>query len=468
MRPRAIPSAGFLYVGLMLTADGPKVVEFNVRFGDPEAQVVLPMLDEDLSWLLWRRPPATLPSRAARFRDEPHVGVVLASAGYPEASESGKPSPGSTRPPRVPGALVFHAGTAGRDGQIVTAGGRVLTVVGRGPVLSARPSTWPTGRRRRSGSTACSSAATSAARRWRPWRSVAMRYAVVTFGCRVNQADSLEIEGELRARRGEPPRPTTPTSSIVNTCSVTAAADQGARQTIRRIARDNPSARIVVTGCYATRRPDESRALPERGARCPNPDKDDLVRDLARRRADDRGAVRGRRRPLRRRARARRCGAHGVHACACRPAATSAAATASSRRRAARPIAAAGRGARATSTRAIEAGYKEIAMTGVHLGSYGRDLGDGTSLMRSSARWRAWPDDVLFRISSLEPMDCSRSRRLVAGSPRLAPHFHLPLQHALRRDARAPCGGPIRSAYYRDARRRASATGCRTRRSAPT
>ena len=87
------PYRGFLYVGLMLTADGPKVIEFNVRFGDPEAQVVLPMLDEDLSWLLGRPQPA-LPSRPARFRDEPHVGVVLASRGYPESPRTGKPIDG--------------------------------------------------------------------------------------------------------------------------------------------------------------------------------------------------------------------------------------------------------------------------------------------------------------------------------------------------------------------------------------
>jgi phosphoribosylamine--glycine ligase len=123
---------GFLYVGLMLTADGPKVVEFNVRFGDPEAQVVLPMLDEDLSWLLGAAATGALPSRAARFRSEPHVGVVLASRGYPESSESGKVISGVDAAAAVSGALVFHAGTARREGQLVTSGGRVLTVVGRG------------------------------------------------------------------------------------------------------------------------------------------------------------------------------------------------------------------------------------------------------------------------------------------------------------------------------------------------
>jgi phosphoribosylamine---glycine ligase len=125
------PYRGFLYVGLMLTADGPKVIEFNVRFGDPEAQVVLPTLDEDLAWLLGEAATGALPSRPARFRREPHVGVVLAAGGYPEAPETGKAIDGLAAASDVPGAVVFHAGTAKREGRLVTAGGRVLTVVGR-------------------------------------------------------------------------------------------------------------------------------------------------------------------------------------------------------------------------------------------------------------------------------------------------------------------------------------------------
>jgi len=125
------PYRGFLYVGLMLTADGPKVIEFNVRFGDPEAQVVMPMLDEDLAWLLGEAATGALPSRPARFRREPHVGVVLAAGGYPDAPETGKAIDGLAAASDVPGAIVFHAGTAKREGRLVTAGGRVLTVVGR-------------------------------------------------------------------------------------------------------------------------------------------------------------------------------------------------------------------------------------------------------------------------------------------------------------------------------------------------
>lgn len=125
------PYRGFLYVGLMLTTNGPKVIEFNVRFGDPEAQVVFPMLDEDLVWLLAEAATGALPSRPAQFRHEPHVGVVLAAGGYPDAPETGKTIEGIDAASEMPGSIVFHAGTAQRDGRLVTAGGRVLTVVGR-------------------------------------------------------------------------------------------------------------------------------------------------------------------------------------------------------------------------------------------------------------------------------------------------------------------------------------------------
>jgi phosphoribosylamine--glycine ligase len=136
MQHEGHPYRGFLYVGLMLTAEGPKVIEFNVRFGDPEAQVVLPMLDEELSWLLGEAAIGALPSRPAKFRNEPHVGVVIAAGGYPETPESGKPIEGLDQATAVPGALVFHAGTSKRNGQLVTSGGRVLTVVGRSTTYS--------------------------------------------------------------------------------------------------------------------------------------------------------------------------------------------------------------------------------------------------------------------------------------------------------------------------------------------
>jgi phosphoribosylamine--glycine ligase len=126
------PYRGFLYVGLMLTVDGPKVVEFNVRFGDPEAQVIFPMLDDEFAWLLASAATGALPDRPARFRPEPHVGVVLAAAGYPETPDAGDVITGLEQAAAVAGALVFHAATTRRDGRWLTAGGRVLTVVGRG------------------------------------------------------------------------------------------------------------------------------------------------------------------------------------------------------------------------------------------------------------------------------------------------------------------------------------------------
>jgi phosphoribosylamine--glycine ligase len=117
----------------MLTSAGPRVIEFNVRLGDPEAQVVIPMLDEDLLPLLAAASQGELTSRASRASDEPHVGVVLASGGYPGPYETGFAISGLDAARRVPGVEVFHAGTALRDDRVVTAGGRVLTVVGRGP-----------------------------------------------------------------------------------------------------------------------------------------------------------------------------------------------------------------------------------------------------------------------------------------------------------------------------------------------
>jgi phosphoribosylamine--glycine ligase len=126
------PFRGFLYVGLMLTESGPKVIEFNVRLGDPEAQVVLPLIDEPLLPLLVAGAAGALRQPSVRLGKACVTGVVLASRGYPESSESGRPITGVDRAEAIPGVSVYHAGTAQRDGQLVTAGGRVLTVVGQG------------------------------------------------------------------------------------------------------------------------------------------------------------------------------------------------------------------------------------------------------------------------------------------------------------------------------------------------
>jgi phosphoribosylamine--glycine ligase len=123
---------GVLYCGLMLTAEGPRVLEFNVRFGDPEAQVVLPLVEDDLLTLLLAAAEGRLGASRARLAAAPHVGVVIASAGYPDTVETGRPIEGVEEAERLEGVLVFHGATAVRDGRLVTGGGRVLTVVGRG------------------------------------------------------------------------------------------------------------------------------------------------------------------------------------------------------------------------------------------------------------------------------------------------------------------------------------------------
>jgi phosphoribosylamine--glycine ligase len=126
------PFRGFLYVGLMLTMSGPKVIEFNVRLGDPEAQVVLTRIAEPLLPLLVAGAAGALHQQVCDLSAERLVGVVLASRGYPESSESGRVISGIADAEQVPGVAVYHAGTARRDGRLVTSGGRVLTVVGRG------------------------------------------------------------------------------------------------------------------------------------------------------------------------------------------------------------------------------------------------------------------------------------------------------------------------------------------------
>ncbi len=131
------PFSGFLYAGLMLTPDGPKVIEFNVRLGDPEAQVILPLIDEPLLPLLVAGAAGALRQPSVRVASDRLVGVVLASRGYPESSESGKPIDGIERAEALPGVSVFHAGTERHGREIVTAGGRVLTVVGRGADYAA-------------------------------------------------------------------------------------------------------------------------------------------------------------------------------------------------------------------------------------------------------------------------------------------------------------------------------------------
>ena len=131
MAERGVPFSGVLYAGLMIGPDGPRVLEFNVRFGDPETQAVLPRLRSDLLGLcLAAREPAGLAGVETEFGDDWAVTVVLASAGYPASSSKGDVIEGLEEAAEI--AEVTHAGTAERDGAVVTAGGRVLNVTGIG------------------------------------------------------------------------------------------------------------------------------------------------------------------------------------------------------------------------------------------------------------------------------------------------------------------------------------------------
>ena len=122
---------GCLYAGLMITKDGPKVVEFNARFGDPETQVVLPLLDSDLVEIMLSCTNGTLAQQEINWSHDAAVCVIMASGGYPGSYEKGKEITGLDEA-EAAGTVVFHAGTAKKDGKIVTAGGRVLGITARG------------------------------------------------------------------------------------------------------------------------------------------------------------------------------------------------------------------------------------------------------------------------------------------------------------------------------------------------
>jgi phosphoribosylamine---glycine ligase len=137
MRHRGTPYHGVLYAGLMLTTAGPKVLEYNCRFGDPETQAVLPRLRSDpIRLFAASREPGRLAGIDAEFGDDWAVTVVLASAGYPASSSKGDVISGLDEASTLEGVEVTHAGTARRDGEVVTAGGRVLNVTGLGPTAA--------------------------------------------------------------------------------------------------------------------------------------------------------------------------------------------------------------------------------------------------------------------------------------------------------------------------------------------
>jgi threonylcarbamoyladenosine tRNA methylthiotransferase MtaB len=267
----------------------------------------------------------------------------------------------------------------------------------------------------------------------------AVKYSIVTFGCRVNQADSLRIEEDLRAAGGVDAPSSDADLVIVNTCSVTATADQGARQTIRRIARENPRAKIIATGCYATRCEDEVAALPGVVRVVRNADKLALASSLVRPSGDG------------------PCGAPIEPGIAGRTAFTIRAQTGCEERCAYCIIPSTRGGSRSLPiadlvrdvVRVADAGFKEVAVAGVHLGSYGRDLTPGASLLDLLRALDGIDRDVTYRISSLEPMDCTSAVvDFVARSGRFMPHFHLPLQHASDRML-ASMRRPYTLAYYR-------------------
>ena len=136
MAAEGCPFKGCLYFGLMLTPDGPKVIEYNCRFGDPETQVVLPLLESDLLAIMRATTDGTLDKVEVKFSHKSAACVVLASGGYPQHYEKGKVITGLVNG-QLPGgeAVVYHAGTALRDGQLVTAGGRVLGVTATADTL---------------------------------------------------------------------------------------------------------------------------------------------------------------------------------------------------------------------------------------------------------------------------------------------------------------------------------------------
>ena len=126
---------GVLYAGLMLTDDGPKVLEFNARFGDPETQVILTRLKSDLVPILQGVAEGNLPDTKIDWAKEPAVCIVLASEGYPDAPVTGRVVSGLDATKNLEGVVVFHAATAAKDGKVVTVGGRVLGVTAVGTNL---------------------------------------------------------------------------------------------------------------------------------------------------------------------------------------------------------------------------------------------------------------------------------------------------------------------------------------------
>jgi threonylcarbamoyladenosine tRNA methylthiotransferase MtaB len=271
-----------------------------------------------------------------------------------------------------------------------------------------------------------------------------VKYSILTFGCRVNQADSFHLECDLQARGGVPAPPETADVVVVNSCSVTASAESGARYAIRRLARTNPGARIIATGCYATRQPADLASLPGVVCVLPNGRKAGVAATLSAEAARATAGPAGEPAPdavadvvdpevLRPGARGRTAFPLRVQTgcderCSyCVIPETRGAGTS-------QPLEGVVREARL----AAAAGFKEIWLTGVHLGSYGRDLSPARSLIDLMGALAERTADVTYRLSSLEPMDCTPEIvETVARPGPWMPHLHLPLQHGSNRMLRA-------------------------------
>jgi phosphoribosylamine--glycine ligase len=136
LRENGVTFRGLLFPGLMMTADGPRVLEFNCRFGDPETQAILPRLKSDLLPLLEATIDGQLDRVEIEWDNRPAVTVVLASRGYPEKYDVGKPISGLERAASK-GVQIFHAGTRRESGSVLTSGGRVLALTALGDTLAA-------------------------------------------------------------------------------------------------------------------------------------------------------------------------------------------------------------------------------------------------------------------------------------------------------------------------------------------
>ena len=132
MAKRGAPFRGVLFVGLMVGADGPKLIEFNVRFGDPETEAILARLDDDLLEFLLGCARGAAPDHAPRFSEQAALTVIMAARGYPGVAEKGTPIRGLDAAARTPGVSILHAGTRSVAGELVADGGRVLAVTALG------------------------------------------------------------------------------------------------------------------------------------------------------------------------------------------------------------------------------------------------------------------------------------------------------------------------------------------------